>query len=294
MGRPVLTTARRRPLPGRCVAERNSSSRLPRGRGDTSFALGRIDRRSSPAHATRWSCESTILDGEPATTSCRGASPTGGITAASWETCTEATPALERGTLTRRTAPSTTTSRSCSTIEVCGRAGSRVDRRSLFPPRRHAGEPDQSRRLRASFADPPRSDQHIDVGSLGPDAVIKVDAPFAIRGPDLWRPGSPSLYVLRVDVNDGLEAVDQLYTSLAAPVRRRHRAANPAQLPACRVQWRRARGAFQPQHQGPPAGAQLTSAGDIDALLRRVQSMRTWCEPIITHPTRCFQSPQID
>jgi beta-galactosidase len=159
---------------------------------------------------------------------------------------------------------------------------------SLFPAQvtpANLTNPDAQSLIPADAA--PLLDQHIDVGSLGSDAVIKVDAPFAIRGPDLWRLGSPSLYVLRVDVNDGLEAVDQLYTSFGLRQVRVDATAprillngQPVVFNGVAVHEER----LQPQHQGPPAGAQLTSVGDVDVLLRRVQQIHADLVRVDHHP----------
>jgi beta-glucuronidase len=130
-------------------------------------------------------------------------------------------------------------------------------------------------------------DQHIDIGSLGQDSVIKVDAPFAIRGPDLWGLGSPSLYVLRIDVNDGLDTVDHLYTSFGLRQVRVDATAprillngQPVVFNGVAVHEER----VQPPRQGRPAGGQLMSASDMDALLRRAQQIHADLVRVDHHP----------
>jgi beta-glucuronidase len=133
----------------------------------------------------------------------------------------------------------------------------------------------------------PLLDQHLDVGMLGTDSVVKVDAPFAIRGADLWRPGSPELYVIRVDVNDGLVPVDHLYTSFGlrqvrvdANAPRILLNGEPVAFNGVAVHEER----LQPARQGRPAGGQLTSIADLYALLRRVQQVHADLVRVDHHP----------
>lgn len=54
---------------------------------------------------------------------------------------------------------------------------------------------------------------HIDAGTINGDSVSRIDAPFAMRSADLWRPGLPALYVLQVSTLADDSVVDNLYTS---------------------------------------------------------------------------------
>ena len=54
---------------------------------------------------------------------------------------------------------------------------------------------------------------HIDAGTINGDSVSRIDAPFAMRSADLWRPALPALYVLQVSTVADDSVVDNLYTS---------------------------------------------------------------------------------
>lgn len=53
----------------------------------------------------------------------------------------------------------------------------------------------------------------VDVGSVGSGTVRRIDAPFAIRSPDLWTPDRPALYVLHVFLLAGGVVKDEVYQS---------------------------------------------------------------------------------
>jgi beta-galactosidase/beta-glucuronidase len=133
----------------------------------------------------------------------------------------------------------------------------------------------------------PLLDNHVDLGSLNRDTVIRVAAPFSIRSPDLWSPGLPALYVLGVTVESDSVPVDQLYTSFGLrqikvdstaprlllngdPI-----AFNGVALHEDRV---------QPLIHGRPAGGPLTSPADIEALLMRAIGVHADLVRVDHHP----------
>lgn len=133
----------------------------------------------------------------------------------------------------------------------------------------------------------PLLERHIDIGNLGEDAVVRIEAPFAIRGRDLWSPSTPSLYVLGVAVDDGGTPVDHLYTSFGlrqvkvdshAP--RVLLNGDPIAFNGVALHEERE----QPAHAGRPAGGQLDAAAEIEAMLKRVLRVHADFARIDHHP----------
>jgi beta-glucuronidase len=133
----------------------------------------------------------------------------------------------------------------------------------------------------------PLLDNHIDLGSLTGDSVIRVAAPFSIRAPDLWSPSLPALYVLGVTVESDNLPVDQLYTSFGLRQVKVDSTAprillngDPIAFNGVAVHEDR----VEPPSHGRPAGGPLTSAADIEALLMRAIGVHADLVRVDHHP----------
>jgi beta-glucuronidase len=133
----------------------------------------------------------------------------------------------------------------------------------------------------------PLLDNHIDLGSLSGESVIRVAAPFSIRSPDLWSPSFPALYVLGVTVESDNLPVDQLYTSFGLRQVKVDSTAPRILLNGDPIAFNGValhEDRMQPIVHSRPAGGPLTSARDIAALLMRAIGVHADLIRVDHHP----------
>lgn len=133
----------------------------------------------------------------------------------------------------------------------------------------------------------PLLDYHIDVGTMNGESVLRTAAPFAIRSPDLWAPGSPSLYVLDVSVDgDGIPA-DEIYTSFGLRQVKVDSSAPRILLNGDPVAFNGValhEEKQQPVSHGQPAGGPLTAPVDLMAILLRATRIHADLVRVDHHP----------
>lgn len=133
----------------------------------------------------------------------------------------------------------------------------------------------------------PLLDDHIDLGAINGESVVRTPAPFAIRSPLLWTPSLPALYVLDIAADADGKPVDQFYTTFGLRVVKVDTTAprimlngNPVVFNGVALHEDRQ----QPADNGAPAGGPLTSTADFEALLLRAQAVHADLVRVDHHP----------
>jgi glycosyl hydrolase family 2 len=124
-------------------------------------------------------------------------------------------------------------------------------------------------------------DENLGLGTVSGDSVFRVAAPFTMRGPDLWSPSLPALYVLQVTVLADDVPVDNLFTSFGLRSIRVDSTGPRLLLNGEPVVFD---GVAAHEEKPTTSGGPLTSAEDIASLLRRVLAVHADLVRVDHHP----------
>jgi beta-galactosidase/beta-glucuronidase len=124
-------------------------------------------------------------------------------------------------------------------------------------------------------------DENLGLGTVSGDSVFRVAAPFTMRGPDLWSPSLPALYVLQVTVLADEAPVDNLYTSFGLRSIRVDSTGPRLLFNGAPVTFD---GVAAHEEKPTPGGGPLTSTQDIASLLHRVMAVHADLVRVDHHP----------
>jgi beta-galactosidase/beta-glucuronidase len=124
-------------------------------------------------------------------------------------------------------------------------------------------------------------DENLGLGTVSGDSVFRVPAPFTMRGPDLWSPSLPALYVLQVTVLADDVPVDNLFTSFGL---RSIRVDSTGPRLLLNGEPYVFNGVAAHEEKPTTRGGPLTSAQDIASLLRRALAVHADLVRVDHHP----------